>query len=111
MLKLDEKMSPELKILVYGLVDDEVVADSMSIELTRCLSHQVNLTLEDKSLRVGKRASIEIQSSEPNSICALSAIDKSVTFMGTRNTVDLAKVKYIVIKDMLILLLIQMDVM
>lgn len=52
---------------------------------------QVNLSLQETTLRVSKRAEIEIKS-EPNSICALSVIDKSVTFMGMRNTIDLSKV-------------------
>ena len=40
-LKLDEKMSPELKILLFTIVDGEIVADSLSIELAKCLSHKV----------------------------------------------------------------------
>lgn len=52
---------------------------------------KVNLSLQESSLRVGRRASFEIKS-EPNSICALTGIDKSVSFMGARNSIDLNKV-------------------
>lgn len=31
--------------------------------------------------------------SDPSSLCAWSAIDKSVSFMGKRNTLDIQKVK------------------
>lgn len=40
-MKLDDKMSPEIKILLYTIVDGEIVADSLSLELNKCLTHKV----------------------------------------------------------------------
>ena len=54
------------------------------------------MSLQESSLRVGRRASFEIKS-EPNSICALTGIDKSVSFMGARNSIDLNKVNKLVL--------------
>lgn len=41
-LKVDERMSPEFKILLFTIVDGEIVADSMSFEIEKCLSHPVS---------------------------------------------------------------------
>ena len=40
---------------------------------------------------MGQKIQFKINT-EPNSICALSAIDKSVTLMGSRNAINLDKV-------------------
>jgi hypothetical protein len=47
--------------------------------------------LSNKHVRVRENITIEINGAS-KSICALSAIDKSVTFMGKRNNLDVEKV-------------------
>lgn len=50
-MKLDERMSPEMRILMYSVVDGEIIADSLSLELTSCLSHKVSkLMIKENSL-------------------------------------------------------------
>jgi hypothetical protein len=44
-LKVDERMSPEFKILLFTIVDGEIVADSMSFEIEKCLSHPVSYSI------------------------------------------------------------------
>ena len=44
-LKVDERMSPEFKILLFTIVDGEIVADSMSFEIEKCLNHPVSYLL------------------------------------------------------------------
>lgn len=49
------------------------------------------MNLSEKSIKTGDNVKIKLTAA-PNSLCALSAIDKSVTFMGERNSIDLEKV-------------------
>lgn len=48
--------------------------------------------LSQKNVRPGGFLNYSIVS-DPNSLCAWSAIDKSVSFMGKRNTLDIQKVR------------------
>jgi hypothetical protein len=49
------------------------------------------LLVEENELTVGNLAYIKLRG-QSNSICGLSAIDKSVTFMGKRNSIDFDQV-------------------
>ncbi len=48
---------------------------------------KVELKLGSDTVKTGQNVDVRLSASE-NSICAWSAIDKSVTFMGQRNAVD-----------------------
>ena len=52
---------------------------------------KVDLKLSQKSAEVGQKISFSIQS-DKNSLCTLSGIDKSVTFMGKQNILNLEQV-------------------
>jgi hypothetical protein len=90
-LRISEEMSPEFKLLTFFVDNQEIIPDSASINLDRCFKNKINFTLGSKTLQVGKRVEMSIKS-EPNSICAITGIDKSVTFMGQRNSVNIQKV-------------------
>jgi hypothetical protein len=91
-LNLSEEMSPELKLLAFFVNNKEIIPDSVSLKLNRCFKNKIDFTLSSKTLQVGKRVTMSVKS-EPNSICALTAIDKSVTFMGSRNSVNIQNVR------------------
>ena len=105
-------MSPDLRVLVFFVQDGEIIPDNSEIKVNKQLRHNVNFKfsitflkyfnffkfnqkvnfyIKEKNLQVGTNANIQIKS-EPNSICALAGIDKSVTFMGKRNAIDLDSV-------------------
>lgn len=85
-------MSPEIKLLVFLINRNEIIPDSISFKLPKCYKNKVEFSLGADSIRVGRRLDLTIKS-EPRSICAVSAIDKSVTFMGARNTVNSLNVR------------------
>ena len=43
--------------------------------------------MSQSTVQVGKRVELTINS-EPGSLCAISGIDKSVSFMGNRNSIQ-----------------------
>ena len=52
---------------------------------------KVDLSLDFDVIQIGKRVELTVKS-EPKSVCAISAMDKSVSFMGARNSIKIDKV-------------------
>ena len=84
-------MSPESRLLVFFTHENEIVPDAMNFKMNKCFRNRINFELATNSIRVGRRLNLTIRT-EPKSLCALTAIDKSVTFMGKRNSIDIEKV-------------------
>ena len=90
-LKIKVETSPALKMLAFFIEDKEIIPDSLNFKINKCLKNQVNLTVKENKVSVKKLTTINIKTT-PFSICALSALDKSVTFMGKRNAINLNRV-------------------
>ena len=91
--KLIAAYAPKLRVLAFHLSDGaEIIPDSLAIPVTPCLRNSVELLLSDKQVQIGSRVRMQLIG-HPGSLCGLSAIDKSVTFMGKRNGIDLPKVR------------------
>ncbi|CAF0775839.1 unnamed protein product [Brachionus calyciflorus] len=92
-LKFDliPEMSPQMNLLVYYVYDNEIIPDTLTLNLEKCLSNKVDLELSQTSARPSRLFNFTI-SAEPNSLCAFSSIDKSITFLGNRNNVDKNKI-------------------
>ena len=61
---------------------------------------KVRIELNEKVIKTGENVLIKITGA-PKSICAISVIDKSVLFMGKRNSIDLENVKLVNLKGKL----------
>jgi len=85
------EMSPDVKLLTYIVIDDEIIPDSILIKTQRCLRNNVEFSVDQTDLQVGQKIQFQIATS-PKSLCALSAIDKSVSLMGKRNSVNLDRI-------------------
>lgn len=92
--QVTSEMSSGLKILVYKIEDTEIISDSISLTVEKCLENSVEILLNKISVAVKNKVTIGVKT-EPLSLCAISAIDKSVTFMGKRNEIKLEKVNLI----------------
>jgi hypothetical protein len=40
-LKLSSKMSPEIRILLFTIIEEEIIADSININLKNCFNNKV----------------------------------------------------------------------
>lgn len=89
--EVTSEMSPDLRVLVFFVDNTELIADHVSLAVEKCLRNKVDIILKKNSTTVKQQTLIGIKSS-PMSICALSAIDKSVSFMGERNAIKLSQV-------------------
>ncbi len=84
-------MSPELNLLTFIVQDNEIIADHLNMKINQCLANKVELKLSENKVNIKKQTTINI-TTEPFGLCAIAAIDKSVSFMGTRNDIKLNKV-------------------
>ncbi|RNA09103.1 alpha-2-macroglobulin 1 [Brachionus plicatilis] len=84
------QMSPRLSILAYFIYENEIIPESLELDIPKCFENKVHFLMNKNNLRPGRFVNFSIVS-DPNSICAWSAIDKSVSFMGNRNTLDIQK--------------------
>jgi hypothetical protein len=80
-------MSPECRVLVFYVNDREIIPDSTRIAVNKCFRNKVDLTLDKSETQVANTVNM-ILTAEPDSLCAINAIDKSVTFMGARNSIE-----------------------
>ncbi|XP_046398811.1 alpha-2-macroglobulin-like protein 1 isoform X2 [Ischnura elegans] len=87
-LYLTPKMSPTSYLLVYYVRDDgETVATSHTLKIKKCFANEVQAEWSDSSLYPGSEASFKIKAS-PESLCAITAVDKSITFLGKQNNIN-----------------------
>lgn len=89
--EVTSEMSPDLRVLVFFVHNTELIPDHISLAVEKCLRNKVDIILKKNSTTVKQQTLIGIRSS-PMTICALSAIDKSVSFMGERNAIKLDQV-------------------
>ncbi|KAF0287976.1 Ovostatin [Amphibalanus amphitrite] len=83
------KMGPEFKLLVYYIKESgEVVSDSRVFEVDKCLPNNVQVSWDQKTVKPGDSASFTVRAS-PNSVCGISAVDKSTELLGTSNQITL----------------------
>ncbi|XP_071955990.1 pregnancy zone protein-like [Antedon mediterranea] len=91
-IEIKPEMSPDAKLLIYyARKDDEVIADSLSFQVTKGLSTPVALEFEHEETRPGETTTLTVQS-EANSLCAVGIVDKSVELLGTTNQLTNEKV-------------------
>lgn len=82
-LKLDPKIISDAQLLLYYVhrKNSEVIADSKNIHVEKCLHNKVESNWKDNNLYPGEVAALRIKSA-PNSLCAVTAVDKSNFFLG-----------------------------
>ncbi|KAF0294116.1 Murinoglobulin-1 [Amphibalanus amphitrite] len=83
------KMGPEFKLLVYYIKESgEVVSDSRVFKVDKCFPNTVQVSWDQKTVKPGDSASFTVRAS-PNSVCGISAVDKSTELLGTSNQITL----------------------
>ncbi|KAM4605845.1 alpha-2-macroglobulin-like [Discoglossus pictus] len=74
-------IAPLAKILVYIVLDSgEVIADSTSVKMDLGFGNEIKLSFPDMELLPGSQTSLSLQT-EPNSLCAIRAVDQSVLLL------------------------------
>ncbi|KAM8924772.1 ovostatin-like [Pelodytes ibericus] len=73
-LPISSAFAPSVELVVYGIQDHELFADTVHLEIERCFKHQVSMGFSEEEGAPG--SSVDVQfSSAPGSICGIRAID------------------------------------
>ncbi|XP_069952469.1 alpha-2-macroglobulin-like [Cherax quadricarinatus] len=90
-IRLPPTASPRAKVVVWYTRDDgEVVPDSREVDINKCFWNKVNLSWSNSRVQPGEQVNLDL-SAEPESICSLGVVDKSVELLSSKNdhlTVD-----------------------
>uniref|UniRef100_A0A8C9QQ96 Alpha-2-macroglobulin-like n=1 Tax=Scleropages formosus TaxID=113540 RepID=A0A8C9QQ96_SCLFO len=74
-------LAPYAQVVVYTVLPSgEIVADSSTVPIQKCLKNKVSLKFSSSQELPGEKTSLEVKA-DPGSLCSLRAIDKSVLLM------------------------------
>ena len=85
-LAITPDVSPSLKLVVFVTVGNTTLTDSAQYEVEPCQHHRVKATWSEEKVTPGAEVELAVQA-DPDSLCALSASDKSVELLGNPNQV------------------------
>ncbi|XP_037082580.1 alpha-2-macroglobulin-like [Pollicipes pollicipes] len=90
-IPVTSSMSSGFHVLVYMVIDGEVIADSQSYAAERCLDNQVSLSWSPD--RVQPRDTVHLTvTAAPRSLCGLDVVDKSVSLLGDKSKITLSDI-------------------
>ncbi|XP_065351742.1 pregnancy zone protein-like isoform X2 [Cloeon dipterum] len=91
-LRVRERYSPEIKIVIfYRTLGREVVASSKTIKISSCLLNKVESKFSARTAEPGQQVTLSVATSTA-SLCALSGVDKAVTFLEKNREFDIEAV-------------------
>lgn len=80
-LPVNVKIAPLAKVLVYLVLESgEVIADSVNFKIEKCFTNKVKLSFSANEALPGSHVDLTL-SALPNSLCALRAVDISVSLL------------------------------
>ncbi|XP_044151956.1 ovostatin-like isoform X1 [Bufo gargarizans] len=79
-LPVSADMAPRADLVIYSLLGNEMIADTVSLNIEKCFRNQVSMTFSEEKVAPGSTVDIQL-SADPNSYCALRVIDTSLLIM------------------------------
>ncbi|XP_011607095.2 alpha-2-macroglobulin-like [Takifugu rubripes] len=77
-LQVSADMSPEVQVVAYAVLPSQgMIAHSAEFATEKCFSHIVSLEFSGSTALPGGQIGLQIRA-EPNAVCGLSAVDRSV---------------------------------
>ncbi|GJQ65969.1 hypothetical protein Trydic_g4064 [Trypoxylus dichotomus] len=86
-ISLDNNIYTKANLLVYYVVQNEVIAANADINVEKCLPNNVKAKWSNSRIHPGETASLHLKT-DGNSLCAVSSIDKAITFMGSHKAMS-----------------------
>jgi len=85
-LPIDYKVSPSLKLVVFVNDGNQTLTDSHTYDVEACQQHKVKADWSEEKVYPGAPVTFSV-AAQPDSLCAVSATDKSVDLLGNKNKV------------------------
>uniref|UniRef100_A0A7N8XM52 Alpha-2-macroglobulin-P-like n=1 Tax=Mastacembelus armatus TaxID=205130 RepID=A0A7N8XM52_9TELE len=91
-LKLSPEMAPFVQVVAYAVLPSEtVIANSANFSTEKCFSHKVSLEFSPSSAVPGEKTIMQV-TADPDSLCGVSAVDRSVLIEEPGKGLDADKV-------------------
>ncbi|XP_073408998.1 ovostatin-like [Dendrobates tinctorius] len=74
-------MAPRADLIVYSILEGEMIADTISLDIEKCFQNQVFMTFSAERGTPGSTVDVQL-SADPNSYCALRVIDSSLLILN-----------------------------
>ncbi|XP_075993239.1 alpha-2-macroglobulin-like [Genypterus blacodes] len=85
-------LAPEFQVVAYAVLPSHtVIAHSADFSTEKCFSHKVSVDFSPSSAMPGEENTLKV-TAHPNSLCGVSAVDKSVLIKAPGQTLDADKV-------------------
>nr|XP_046244328.1 alpha-2-macroglobulin-like [Scatophagus argus] len=91
-LEVSPEMAPYVQVVAYTALSNEIViAHSADFPTEKCFSHEVSLEFSPSSAVPGEETTLQV-TAHPGSLCAVSAIDRSVLIREPGKTLNADKI-------------------
>ncbi|XP_068173227.1 alpha-2-macroglobulin-like isoform X2 [Antennarius striatus] len=91
-LKVSAEIAPEVQVVAYAVLPSEtVIANSADFPTEKCFGHKVSLDFSQSSAVPGEETTMHI-TSQPESLCGVSAVDQSVLIKEPGQTLNAGKI-------------------
>ncbi|XP_032365424.1 pregnancy zone protein [Etheostoma spectabile] len=91
-LTVSPDMAPDVQVVAYAILPSEtVIAKSADFSTEQCFSHKVSLEFSPSSAVPGEETIMQV-TTQPESLCGVSAVDQSVLIKEPGKTLDANKI-------------------
>ncbi|XP_026169908.1 alpha-2-macroglobulin-like [Mastacembelus armatus] len=91
-LKLSPEMAPFVQVVAYAVLPSEtVIANSANFSTEKCFSHKESLEFSPSSTVPGEKTIMQV-TADPDSLCGVSAVDRSVLIEEPGKGLDADKI-------------------
>uniref|UniRef100_A0A803JBW5 Ovostatin-like n=1 Tax=Xenopus tropicalis TaxID=8364 RepID=A0A803JBW5_XENTR len=80
-LTVSQELAPGFDVIVYSMLQSEVIAHKIHLNTEKCFEHQVSLSFSASQGTPGSNVNLTLRA-DPRSLCGLLAIDSSLILLG-----------------------------
>ncbi|OCT71342.1 uncharacterized protein LOC431886 isoform X1 [Xenopus laevis] len=92
-LNVTSDLAPGAELIVYCILDLELIADTISLDIEKCFQNQVSLSFSDDLGPTASNVSLNL-SAAPGSLCGVKVIDSSLLLINPYESLSASGVYY-----------------
>ncbi|XP_075699112.1 ovostatin-like isoform X2 [Rhinoderma darwinii] len=81
-LLVSADIAPSADLVVYTILEKEMIADTINLNIEKCFKNQVSMTFSEEKVAPGSTIDVQL-SADPSSYCALRVIDSSLLLLNS----------------------------
>ncbi|XP_053305999.1 ovostatin-like [Spea bombifrons] len=92
-LPVSADFAPSADLIVYSILNTEIITDTVSLDIEKCFKNQVSLTFLEEKTTPGSSVDLQL-SAAPTSLCGLRVIDSSLLLINPYERFSASNVYY-----------------